>query len=597
MIISGERLAALRNELQVRKLDGFVIPLTDEHLSEFVGDYAQRLRWLTGFQGSAGWGAVLSTRAAIFVDGRYTLQVREQVDSGAWSFETLPNSSVAGWLSAHADKGWRIGYDPWLHTWACVTTTKECLARTGVELVAVSSNPIDALWRNQPDASKAKMTVYPEQFAGRSSAGKRRDIGDWLAGLNADGLVLSSLDSIAWVFNVRGSDIAHTPVVLAYALVGRDGSADLFVESQKITEEVLTHLGSDVRLHPRSAFASHLRNLSTRIIAIDPERSVAAIVEAIEGGRAKVLQIRDPVVLRKAVKNDTEIAGHRRAQVYDGIALATFLHWFSIEAPKGIVTEMSAAAKARECREATGHLRDLSFDTISCAGPNGALPHYLVSKGTDRHIDVGSLYLIDSGGQYLEGTTDVTRTLAIGTPSPEMCDRFTRVLKGHIGLATAVFPTGTRGVQLDILARRHLWLVGLDYTTGTGHGVGSYLGVHEGPQRIAPAAAPTGDCNEPLVPGMILSNEPGYYKTGAYGIRIENIMLVANREAVGGEREMLGFETLTLAPIDRTLINAELLTHEERGWLDSYHAQVSAIIGPHLDGETKSWLIDATQPI
>jgi len=593
----ADRLQALREELARRRLDGFVVPLTDEHMSEYVGAYAQRLAWLTGFQGSAGTAAVLPAEAAIFVDGRYTLQVREQVSADQWSYQSVPQTSVASWLSEHAPEGARIGYDPWLHTKTWVEQATKALAENGATLVAVDTNPVDAVWPDQPLPSNARLVVQPDQFAGRSSAEKRQEIADWLTKAKADAAVLSALDSIAWTFNVRGQDVDRTPVALAYALINADGTADLFAAPEKVGEDVAQHLGNAVRLHPRDAFSGHLANMKGKRVAADPERAVSAIFKSLNDAGATVLELRDPAVLPKAIKNAAEIAGQDAAQARDGAALTRFLHWLSVEAPKGGIDELTAAAKLLGFREQTGALRDLSFDTISGAGPNGAVVHYRVSPETNRLLEPNSLYLVDSGGQYQDGTTDVTRTVAIGEPTAEMRDRFTRVLKGHIALARAVFPVGTRGSQLDTLARQYLWSVGLDYAHGTGHGVGSFLAVHEGPQRIAPGGGGFAGGDEPLQPGMILSNEPGYYKTGEYGIRIENLVLVEPREVAGAEKKLLGFRTLTFAPLDRRLIDLDLLSLEERAWVDGYHAQVAAIVGPQLDGAAADWLKAVTAPL
>jgi Xaa-Pro aminopeptidase len=591
------RLAALREQLRADRLDGFVVPLTDEHMSEYVGSYAQRLAWLTGFHGSAGSAVVLPEEAAIFVDGRYTLQVRDQVDAAHWSYQSVPETSVADWLKLHAPDGGRIGYDPWLHTKEWVTRAKEALAGKGAELVAVQRNPIDAVWADRPEPSKARLVVHPDSFTGKSSAAKRQEMADWLREQKADAAVLSALDSIAWTFNVRGQDVEHTPVALSFALVHDDGTADLFAASEKIGDDVRQHLGNGVRIHERHQFEPHLRGLAGRTVVADPERAVAAIFEALEGAGARVVEKRDPSVLPKAIKNEVEIAGHRAAQARDGAALSRFLHWLSVEAPKGGVDELAAAAKLHGFRKACGDLRDLSFDTISGAGPNGAIVHYKVSGETNRPLEIDSIYLVDSGGQYPDGTTDVTRTVAIGEPTAEMRDRFTRVLKGHIAVATARFPDGTRGSQLDTLARQYLWRAGLDYAHGTGHGVGSYLAVHEGPQRISPVGSSQPGGDEPLRAGMFLSNEPGYYKTGEYGMRVENLVLVVPVEIEGAEKEMLGFETLTHAPIDRNLIDRSLLTDDERRWVDDYHARVVEIVGPQLDGEARAWLDRACAPL
>ena len=588
-----DRLKALREQLKRDRLDGFVVPLTDEHRSEYVGAYAQRLAWLTGFQGSAGSAVVLPEEAAIFVDGRYTLQVREQVDATHWQYVGVPQSSTAQWLREHAPDGARIGYDPWLHTKSWVRQAAEALAEKGAELVAVESNPVDAVWPDRPAPSKAKLIVHPDSYAGRNAADKRQEMADWLTLKKADAAVLSALDSIAWTFNIRGQDVDRTPVALAYAIVHADTTADLYVAPEKLADDVLEHLGNAVRVHDRTSFAGDLEEFSGKRIAADPERAVSAIFGLLEKGGATILELRDPAVLPKAVKNEVEIAGHKAAQARDGAALSRFLHWLSVEGPKGNQTELSAAARLRDFREDTGCLVDLSFDTISGSGPNGAVVHYRVEEKTNRPIEPGTLYLVDSGGQYRDGTTDVTRTIAIGTPSAEMRDRFTLVLKGHIALALAQFPKGTRGSQLDVLARQYLWAAGLDYAHGTGHGVGSFLSVHEGPQRIATSSV--GD--EPLQPGMILSNEPGYYKAGEYGIRIENLVLVERREVAGAEQEMMGFETLTFAPLDRHLVEVAMLTDAEREWLNCYHARVLEVVGPKLEGAALAWLEGACAPL
>ncbi|MBA3577102.1 MAG: aminopeptidase P family protein [Sphingomonas sp.] len=593
----ADRLVALREQLKSDSLDGFVVPLTDEHMSEYIGSYAQRLAWLTGFEGSAGSAVVLPQEAAIFVDGRYTLQVRTQVDGKHWSYQSVPETSVADWLKEHSSEGARIGYDPWLHTNDWVKRAREALASRGAELVAVEQNPIDKIWSDRPEASKAKLVVQPEEFAGRSSAEKRTDIADWLEKQGADAAVLSALDSIAWAFNVRGADVTHTPVALAYAIVHSDGTADVFVAGEKVGPDVRQHLGNGVRLHERSAFEDALGGLGGKSVAVDPERAVAAIFDALESAGARILELRDPTVLSKALKNPVEIAGQRAAQERDGATIARFLHWLDETAPQGEVDELIASDKLEALRRQSPELRDLSFDSISGAGPNGAIVHYRSSEKTNRKLETGSLYLIDSGGQYVDGTTDITRTIPIGEPTDEMRDRFTRVLKGHIAVATALFPKGTRGTQLDSFARRPLWEAGVDYAHGTGHGVGSFLSVHEGPQRIAPVTSAQSGGDEPLAAGMIISNEPGYYKTGEYGIRIENLVLVVEKQVEGAEKEVLGFETLTFAPIDRRLIVKEMLSPQELDWLNAYHAQVVEKIGPRLDGADREWLEQACAPL
>lgn len=593
------RLAALRAQLKEDRLDGFVVPICDEHMSEYVGAYAQRLAWLTGFGGSAGSAAVLSDEAAIFVDGRYTIQVREQVDGKTWSYQSVPDTSVSAWLAEHAPQGGRIGYDPWVHTKTWVEAATKALADKGAELVAVDRNPIDAVWEDQPAPSVDKLTVLEDQYTGRSSAEKRQEVAEWLAKDNLDAAIISALDSVAWLFNVRGSDVERTPVALSFAVLNADGTADLYVDPAKIDDAVRQHLGNAVRVHDRVAFTPALAAMAGKRVAVDPERAVSAIFSRLKSGGATLVEARDPTVLPRAIKNPVEQAGHRAAQKRDGAALTRYLHWLSVEAPKGGQTELSAAAKLQEFRAATGLLRDLSFDTISAAGPHAALPHYRVDEDSNLEIAPGSIYLVDSGGQYLDGTTDVTRTVWIGPgePTAEMKDRFTRVLKGHIALARAVFPEGTRGSQLDTLARLPLWEAGVDYAHGTGHGVGAFLSVHEGPQRIAKGTGGQAGTEEQLVPGMFLSNEPGYYKVGHFGIRTENLVLVEERHIEGAEGRYFGFETLTFAPIDRALVETSLMTRDELRWWDDYHAQVLAIVGPQLEGEAKAWLEDSCRSL
>ena len=593
------RLGALRAQLKKDQLDGFVVPICDEHMSEYVGDYAQRLGWLTGFGGSAGSAVVLSEEAAIFTDGRYTLQVREQVDGQNWQYVGVPQTSISDWLKEHAPAGARIGYDPWVHTKGWVESASRALKAKGAELVAVKSNPIDAVWADQPEKSDAKLMVHEDRYAGQNSAEKRAAVAEWLADNGVDSTVISALDSVAWLLNVRGSDVSNTPVALSFVLAHADGTADLFVAPEKVDEAVQAHLGNAVRLRTPEEFVPALKAMNGKRIAVDPDRAVAAIFGALKDGGATIVEARDPTILPKAIKNPVEQDGHRAAQARDGAALSRYLHWLAQEAHKGELTELSAAAQLRAFREATGMLKDLSFDTISAAGPNGASPHYKVDEKSNRRIDPNSIYLVDSGGQYLDGTTDVTRTIWVGPgePTAEMKDRYTRVLKGHIALALAVFPEGTRGAQLDTLARAALWQAGVDYAHGTGHGVGSFLAVHEGPQRIGKFSGGQAGTDEPLQAGMILSNEPGYYKQGEFGIRIENLILVEEREIAGAEGRYFGFETLTFAPIDKALVDTSLLTRDELRWWDDYHAKVLEIVAPQLDGDALAWATEACAPL
>jgi Xaa-Pro aminopeptidase len=593
------RLDALRKELARRGLDGFVVPISDEHMSEYVGGYAQRLAWLTGFGGSAGTVVVLKDKAAIFVDGRYTIQVRDQVDGRLFDYQSTLETSPAKWLGENAPEGGRIGYDAWLHGKAWADGVARAVKARGAELVAVESNPVDAVWDDQPEPSPAQAVVHTDAHAGRSSADKRAEVADWLKSEGLDAAVISALDSVAWLLNIRGADVDRTPVALSYVIAHADGTAELFIAPEKVTPELVQHLGNAVTVRPRAEFAQALGQFAGKTISVDPSFGVAAIFQALEAGGATVVAKRDPTILAKAIKNPVERQGQRDAQARDGAAIAKFLHWLSLAAPKGGETELSASAKLEGFRKDTGQLRDLSFDTISAAGPHAAIPHYRVDEDSNLPIAPGSVFLVDSGGQYPDGTTDITRTVWIGPgqPTAEHKDRFTRVLKGHIAIARAVFPHGTSGSQLDTLARQFLWQAGVDYAHGTGHGVGSYLAVHEGPQRIAKARGGQAGTDQELMAGMLLSNEPGYYKAGDFGIRIENLVLVEDRTIDGAEGEWLGFETVTLAPIDRTLVEPALLSGEETAWWNDYHARVREVLSPQLEGPALAWLEEQCAPL
>ena len=596
---SAARLSALRAELAAQGLNGFVVPICDEHMSEYVGAYAQRLEWLSGFGGSAGSAVVLADKAAIFVDGRYTLQVREQVDGALYEYRSVPAESPAVWAAENAGEGARIGYDAWLHSQPWVRTTQKALAARGATLVAVERNPIDAVWADQPAPSPAPAFAHPTELAGVSSEAKRSAVAEWLGEQGADAAVISALDSVAWLLNVRGADVERTPVALSFLLAHADGTADWFIAPEKVTPELRAHVGNAVRIADRSAFAGGLAALSGKTVAVDPERSVAAVFAALEAAGAKVIEARDPCLLPKAIKNPAEIAGHRAAQARDAAAMVRFLHWLSVEAPKGGLDELAAADRLEQFRRDTGLLRDLSFDTISGAMANAAVCHYRVSAESSLRIEPSSVYLVDSGGQYADGTTDITRTVwvAPGAPDVERKDRFTRVLKGHIALARAVFPAGTNGSQLDTLARQYLWSAGVDYAHGTGHGVGAFLSVHEGPQRIAKSSGGQAGTGQELLAGMILSNEPGYYKAGAFGIRIENLVLVEERKIAGAEGTYFGFETLTHVPIERQLVDISLLSGEEIAWWNAYHARVWEVVSPQVDGEALEWLKAQCAPL
>ena len=593
------RLDALRKELARRGLDGFVIPISDEHMSEYVGAYAQRLAWLTGFGGSAGTAVVLKDKAAIFVDGRYTVQVREQVDGKLFDYQSVPQTSPAEWLAANAPERAKIGFDPWLHSKGWADGVARALGAKHAELVPVEGNPVDAVWADRPEPSTAPAIVQSDEFAGRSSADKRAQVADWLKREGYDAAVISALDSIAWLLNIRGSDVDRTPVALSYVIADDDGTAELFIAPEKVTPELTQHLGNAVTIRPRTAFEAALGELSGKRVAVDPNFGVAAIFNALAKAGAKPVAVRDPTILPKAMKNPREQQGQRDAQARDGAAEVRFLRWLEGAAPKGGETELSAAAALQGFREQTGMLRDLSFDTISAAGPHAAIPHYHVDEESNLKIEPGSIYLVDSGAQYADGTTDITRTVWVGPgePSQEQKDRFTRVLKGHIALAMQTFPQGTSGAQLDTLARQFLWQAGVDYAHGTGHGVGSFLAVHEGPQRIAKPRGGQAGTDQELMAGMILSNEPGYYKPEEFGIRIENLVLVEQREIPGMEGEWLGFETLTLVPIDKTLVDRDMLTEAEIEWWNAYHARVLEVLAPQLEGEDLAWLEKACEPL
>ena len=593
------RLDGLRKELARRGLDGFVIPISDEHMSEYVGSYAQRLNWLTGFGGSAGSAAVLQDRAAMFTDGRYTVQVREQVSGALYDYEDVPATSPAKWIAEHAPEGAKIGYDAWLHGIGWAEEAEAAFARKGIELVPVDGNPIDAIWDDRPQASLAAAVPHGDEHAGRSSADKRSEVADWLKQEGYDATVVSALDSVAWLLNMRGSDVDNTPVALSYVLAHADGTAELFIAPDKVTPELTQHLGNAVTVRDRAEFVPALEALEGKRVAVDPNHAVAGIFHALEQGGASVVRTDDPTVLPKAIKNPAEQQGHRDAQSRDGAAVARFLRWLGIEAPKGAVDELAAAAKLREFREAGGLLKDASFDTISAAAGHAALPHYKVDEDSNIPIPPSSIYLVDSGGQYLDGTTDITRTVWIGPgePSAEMVERNTRVLKGHIQLDMQKFPDRTTGGALDALARMHLWNGGVDYGHGTGHGVGSFLSVHEGPQRISKPGGAFPGTETPLREGMILSNEPGYYKPGEYGIRIENLVLVVDAGLADSEGKYLGFETLTMVPLDRTLVDRALLSEAEIGWWNDYHTAVYATLAPQLEGDDLAWLEEQCAPL
>lgn len=596
------RLKALREELKRRGLDGFVIPISDEHMSEYVGDYAQRLHWLTGFGGSAGFAAVTLTHAAIFVDGRYTVQVCDQVDEKLFEYRSIPGDTLADWLKDASEIGAKIAYDPWLHTWGWVEALEKAVEPAGITMVPADGNPLDAVWSDQPSPSDAEAFVHEEALAGQSSAEKRAQIADWLCDNGLDAVIVPALDSIAWLLNIRGKDVDHTPVALSYVIVHCDATAELFIAPEKVTPELTKHLGNAVTIRDRTAFTGGLSEFEGKKVSIDPNYGVVGIAQALRAGGAKFSFSDDPTILAKAKKNSAEVQGHKDAQARDGAAVSRFLRWLEVTAPAGEIDELAAAAKLLEFRQAHGDLRDTSFDTISAAAGHAALPHYKVDEESNILIPPGSIYLVDSGGQYPAGTTDITRTVWIDTPegsepTAEMRDRFTRVLKGHIQIDCAIFPQGTCGGQIDALARQYLWEAGVDYAHGTGHGVGSFLAVHEGPQRIAKPTGGQAGTNAELHAGMILSNEPGYYKQDAFGIRIENLVLTVEQMIEGQEGRYLGFDCLTWVPLDRRLIEKNLLTEDEIAWVDDYHAKTRALLAPQLEGDDLAWVQRETRSL
>jgi Xaa-Pro aminopeptidase len=591
---SGERVKALQRELKAKKLKGFLVPHSDEHQNEFLSPSAERLAWLTGFTGSAGVVIVLDKAAALFVDGRYVLQARAQTDPAVFEVLQTPEAKASAWLIEKLSRGSAVGYDPSLHTIKEIERLSETLGKAGIKLVPVESNPIDAAWHDRPKPPLAPIVSHGIEFAGRSAQDKISDVQELLREEKSDAVLLTMLDSIAWLFNIRGGDIKHTPVALAYAIVPATGRPTLFIDPEKVGDNVKGALGDYVDLAEPAALEGRLKALGQEKarVRLDPETASIRFAQLLESEGAKFVPGADPCIRPKAIKNAAEIKGAHTAHLRDAVAVARFLAWLDEVGESGRIDEIAAALKLEECRRQSGQLRDISFDTISAVGPNGAIVHYRPTTKSKRTLQKGSLYLVDSGAQYRDGTTDVTRTIAIGAPTAEMRRHYGLVLKAHIAIATARFPKGTRGQDLDPFARRPLWDAGLDFDHGTGHGVGSYLAVHEGPQRLSRLGTVE------FEPGMILSNEPGFYLEGHYGIRLENLVLVPPPEKIpGGSREMMGFETLTLVPFDRRLIDPRQLLPVEREWLNAYHARVRREIEPQLLTGDRAWLRHATAPI
>jgi Xaa-Pro aminopeptidase len=592
---SSDRVKALLRELKSRRLKGFLVPHSDQHQNEFLPPSEERLAWLTGFTGSAGVAIVTDKGAALFVDGRYILQARKQVDRDQFEILQIPEAKPSSWLKETLYRSNAVGYDPALHTIKEIDRLTKTLAPAGIRLTPVPENPIDKLWdQDRPKPPSAPVFPHPIEFAGRGAGEKIAEVQAKLAEDEQDAVLLTAPDSICWLFNIRGGDIKHTPVALASAIVPEKGRPTLFIDPAKAGDNVRGALQPYADIAKPEDLDEKLKALAEdkAKVRLDPNSVSMRFARVLEADGVKFIPGDDPCVLPKAIKNEAEIKGARAAQLRDGAAMARFLAWLDEVAESGKVDEVVAAMKLEDFRRESGQLRDISFDTISASGPHGAFTHYRPMNDSKRVLDKGSLYLIDSGGQYLDGTTDVTRTVAVGKPTAEMRWHYGIVLKAHIAIATARFPKGTRGQDLDPFARRPLWDAGLDFDHGTGHGVGSYLSVHEGPQRLSRLGTVE------LEPGMILSNEPGYYREGEYGIRLENLVLVTPLEDIdGGERKMMGFETLTLVPFDRRLIDPKQLTRSELAWLNAYHARVRHEIEPLLLSDDRPWLRHATAPI
>lgn len=590
----AERVGLLRKELKRMRLDGYIVPRSDEHQGEYVPACAERLFWLTGFSGSAGTAVVLTRKAAIFVDGRYTVQAREQTDHATFELRQVPGDKLSNWIAENAGKGARIGYDPKLHTLSEIEQLEKALATRGIELVAVEENLVDAVWSDRPPPPTGMVVPHPIEYAGVSADSKIADVRKHLKDAGEDALLLTMPDSIAWLLNIRGSDLPHTPFALGFAIVHAGAKPELFMAPAKLDGTVKAHVAASATVRKPDELAERFAALGKKHarVRVDPETAGKWFADTLTAAGAVVVRGPDPCQLAKARKNATEIAGARAAHLRDGAVMCRFLAWLDREAKKGSLDEIAVAERLRDMRMEAGAL-DLSFETISAAGPHAAMPHYRVSRRSNVKIPRNGIFLVDSGGQYRDGTTDITRTIAVGNKvEAEAKERNTLVLKGMIAISLARFPKGTRGCDLDPFARRALWQHGFDFDHGTGHGIGSYLSVHEGPQRLSRTGT------VPFEPGMIVSNEPGYYKAGHYGIRIENLVLVREPEVpAGGERPMLSFETLTLAPIDRRLVVKRLLDATERQWLDAYHSRVMDEIGPRLDARDQTWLEAVTRPI
>ena len=584
------RLGALRDQLQHARLTGYLIPRTDAHQGEYVAPGDDRLAWLTGFTGSAGFCIVLPEIAGVFVDGRYRTQVRAQVDLTAYTPVDWPETPPASWLKDQLPDGGIIGFDPWLYTPGQIKAIELGLKDTGI-ILQPADNLIDSIWSDRPPAPQGQITIYPDHLAGESHTKKRTRLGVMLSAADQRAAVLTLPDSIAWLLNIRGQDIPRNPVAHAFAILHDNGHLTLFADASKLDDTVHAHLGSDVLIRPPHAFGPALRSL-TGPVRLDKASVPVWVVQQIEQADISYQWGEDPAILPKACKSDAEIAATREAHLRDAAAVCEFLTWFDTQIP-GTITEIDVITQLEGCRADTGELLDISFETIAGSGPNGALPHYRVSTNSNRTLQEGDLLVLDSGGQYLDGTTDITRTLPVGQVGDDETAAFTRVLQGMIAVSRVRWPSGLTGRDLDVLARYPLWLADQDYNHGTGHGVGVYLCVHEGPQRLSRVSEVT------LKPGMILSNEPGYYREGAFGIRIENLVVVTQAETLpgGDPSDKLHFETLNFVPIDRRLIRIEMLSNAEHDWLNNYHSACRDKITSRLSPEARLWLEQATAPI
>ena len=591
--VIGSRLTQLRDHMAKAALDALLIPRADEYLGEYLPACNERMLWASGFTGSAGLVIVLPDRAAIFVDGRYTQQVQEQAPADLFDYLHLIEEPPIDWLCAALASGARVGADPRTHTASWWSRADKKLASNGHTLIALAENIVDLCWADRPAADIHAASLHSEQFSGRSSQDKRLDIGARIAKAGADAALVFAADSMAWLLNIRGSDVPHTPLVLGFGVINCDSTVTFFCHPEKIPEGFDAHVGEGVRVRPENEAIDAFRQLDGKRVLFDPNTSNAWMRLCLENAGATLVEADDPVLIPKACKNATEIAGMRAAHIRDAVAEIKFLCWLDAEVAAGrLHNEAVLSDKLLSYRANDPLFRDTSFDTISAAGANAAMAHYRHSDIDPAPLLIDTIYLFDSGGQYLDGTTDITRTVAIGQPSDQHKRMFTLVLKGHIALDQARFPVGTTGNQLDALARQYLWAEGFDYDHGTGHGVGSYLSVHEGPQRIG-KTMPT-----ELMPGMVVSNEPGYYRAGAFGIRCENLVLVTTLpRAPDADREMLGFEALTLVPFDTRLLDRSLLTAKEIDWLNTYHQLVRTKIGPLVEGDAYTWLMQATEPL